>query len=267
MKLSLAPLPYCWDRQAIFNFYAGLRGAPVDIVYLGESVCAKRRNMRLTDWLMIGEALVAAGKSVVLSTAVRFETESVPAIQRRICTNGHFMVEANNIAAVHELTVAGVPFVIGPYLNVYDDETLASLVKSGARRWVMPMQLNIETLTAVQRPARTETEVFAYGRLPLALSARCLSAWAHNRTRDTCGFVCENYPDGSHLASRGNRTLLVLNGVQVQSVSIHNLITQLDRMVMLGVDVLRLSPQPCDMPAVIESFRDAITGMIRPEDV
>jgi collagenase-like PrtC family protease len=50
------------------NFYAELADSPADTVVLGESVCARRRELRLDDWLALGRELAAAGKQVVLAT-------------------------------------------------------------------------------------------------------------------------------------------------------------------------------------------------------
>ncbi|MEK7797066.1 MAG: hypothetical protein AAB315_06400 [Pseudomonadota bacterium] len=57
MRLSLGPILYFWDRDAVFDFYARVADSPVDIVYLGEVVCAKRRALRGEDWLRIAEEL------------------------------------------------------------------------------------------------------------------------------------------------------------------------------------------------------------------
>ena len=47
MRISLGPIPYFWERERVFDFYAHALEAPVDIVYLGETVCSKRRALRL----------------------------------------------------------------------------------------------------------------------------------------------------------------------------------------------------------------------------
>ena len=51
MRLSLGPLLYQWSRDAIEAFYAERMADPVDVVYLGETVCAKRRSLATDDWL------------------------------------------------------------------------------------------------------------------------------------------------------------------------------------------------------------------------
>ncbi|MGV8527450.1 U32 family peptidase, partial [Pseudomonas aeruginosa] len=50
MKLSLGPLLFYWDKRQIFDFYAEMASQPLDVIYLGETVCAKRRALSLNDW-------------------------------------------------------------------------------------------------------------------------------------------------------------------------------------------------------------------------
>ena len=61
MKLSLGPILYYWPIDQVRAFYTQAKDWPVDIVYLGEVVCSKRRELRLLDWLKIADMLEAAG--------------------------------------------------------------------------------------------------------------------------------------------------------------------------------------------------------------
>ena len=261
MKLALGPILYFWSRDDVFAFYEQAAQWPVDIVYLGEVVCAKRRTLRLDDWLTIAERLSAAGKEVVLSTLVLNEAESERLAMRRIVDNGRFMVEANDMAAVQMCSGKGA-FVAGPHLNIYNPESLALMHELGARRWVMPVELARETLAAMQtaKPAGLETEIFAYGRLPLAFSARCFTARNHHLPKDDCQLRCAEYADGLMMLAQDGQPFLTINGIQTQSAAVCNLLGNLDEMQTLGVDVVRLSPHSLQMAEVVKRFRAVIDG-------
>ncbi|MFZ5659031.1 MAG: ubiquinone anaerobic biosynthesis protein UbiV [Pseudomonadota bacterium] len=263
MKLALGPVLYYWPRQRLLDFYEMIAAAPVDIVYLGEVVCSRRHELRLPDWLALAERLAAAGKAVVLSTQALIESESDLKVMRALAGQERFTVEANDTGALRLL--AGRPFVAGPHLNVYNPPTLAWLAGLGARRWVMPVEMGREALGYLQRqrPAM-ETEVFAYGRLPLAFSARCFTARHHNLSKDDCRFRCLEADDGLTLHTREGQGFLVLNGTQTQSAAVYNLIAAVDELRDLGVDVLRLSPQSRHMEHVIRLFREALDGRLAP---
>jgi collagenase-like PrtC family protease len=102
-----------------------------------------------------------------------------------------------------------------------------------------------------------ETEVFAYGRMPLAFSARCFTARQRNLAKDSCAFSCLEHPDGLPLKTRDGDGFLVLNGTQIQSHLVHNLLGQLGEIAAMGVGVVRISPQAKDTGAVIGLF-DAV---------
>jgi len=262
VKLALGPILYYWVREAVFDFYRNAADWPVDIVYLGETVCSKRRALRFTDWLDIADTLRAAGKEVVLSTLTLVEAASELSMMRRIAANRRYPVEANDMAAVRMLSGAAQGFVAGPHINTYNGETLAVLSDCGARRWVLPPELSREDLKALQaaRPAGMETEVFGFGRLPLAFSARCFTARAHDLPKDACEFRCREHPDGMPMRTREAEDFLVLNGIQVQSALSLNLIAELPALTEAGVDVLRLSPQSQHMAEIAAAFRAAVDG-------
>ena len=258
MKLALGPLLYYWPRAQTLEFYAAVATAPVDTVYLGEVVCSRRHELRLPDWLDIAARLAAAGKEVVLSTQVLIESESDLKTLRRIAANGRFLVEANDMGAVS--LMAGAPFVAGPHLNVFNPRTLAFLGSLGATRWVAPLEMSRTVLATMQaqRPARMTTEVFGYGRLPLAYSARCFTARHHNLQKDSCEFRCIDDPDGLALDSREDQRFLVINGIQTQSAHVQNLIREHHALAQTGVDVLRISPQSAHTLEIIALFRQCL---------
>ncbi len=222
--------------------------------------------MRLPDWLEVAKMLAAAGKQVVLSSQALIESESDLKSMRRITDNGDFAVEANDMGAVHRLE-GRVPFIAGPYLNIYNLQTLDLIASLGARRWVIPVEMSLQALQPLQHamPAGIETEVFSYGRLPLAFSSRCFTARFHNLPKDDCRFLCSNDPDGKTMRTREGKPFLVINGTQTQSALVYNLIGDLDSLKNVGVDVVRISPQSSHSAAIIRLFRDCIDQRVSRE--
>ena len=49
-RLSLGPVPYLWPRAVLFKFYERIASTPVDIVYLGETTCSQRRELKPDAW-------------------------------------------------------------------------------------------------------------------------------------------------------------------------------------------------------------------------
>ncbi|WP_345798378.1 U32 family peptidase [Castellaniella sp. MT123] len=275
MKLALGPLQYYWPRVTTLEFYAAVRDWPVDIVYLGETVCSRRHELRLPDWIEVADMLAQAGKTPILSTQVLLESGNDLNTLRKITENGRYGIEANDMGAVHLVrgqqaagAAWGLDFIAGPFLNIYSKPTLDVIVAQGATRWVMPLEMGRAGLTQLQqdRPAGLQTEVFAYGRMPLAFSARCFTARNRNFPKDNCQYVCMDHPDGLLLETKESQAFLTINGIQTQSALVHTLIHELDELRDLGVDVLRLSPQSQHMDQVVAAFRAVLDGQESAED-
>jgi collagenase-like PrtC family protease len=266
MRLALGPPQYFWPRETTLTWYREALHWPLDVVYLGESVCSKRRELRLPDWLQIGEQFSAAGVEVVLSSLALLEAESELAQLRRLVGNGRFMIEANDISAVQLARELRVPFVGGPSLNVYNLGTLRMLRADGLQRLVLGVELGRDWLGELRAAAAAAEfalppiEATAWGRLPLAWSARCFTARALNLGKDDCGFRCIDYPDGLKLATREDQDFLVINGIQVQSFEVCDLAPLVGELLDAGVDTLRLYPQQDGMAAVVGRFRQALDG-------
>lgn len=273
MRLSLGPLQYFWPREQVLAFYREAARWPLDTLYLGETVCSKRRELRSRDWLALADELATGDREIVLSGLALLEAESELGALLRLVENGRFLIEANDLSAVQLCRERGLPFVAGPTLNVYNHRALALLVADGLCRWVPGVEQGRELISELAAACRAEggkmpeLEVIAWGRLPLAYSARCFTARAFDVGKDDCGFRCLQHPDGMALASREGEPFLRINGIQVQGEEIIDLGPELPALRALGVDMVRLYPQHEGMGAVVQRFRDALDSTAAPPRV
>ncbi|MFT3858937.1 MAG: U32 family peptidase [Aquabacterium sp.] len=180
---------------------------------------------------------------------------------RQAVEHGEVHIEANDAAAVRLAWHTGRPWAIGMHINVYSSQALAEYRDMGATRWLAPIELDIDAIDAVLAPHRghIEAEVFAFGRMPLALSARCFTARHHGLQKDQCGFICSADPDGLTVSSQEGQVFLALNGIQTQSGSVQSLLGQLPDLQRAGVAALRLSPSSEDFDEVLH-LHDAVLG-------
>ena len=246
MKLSLGPILFYWPKQKVIDFYQQALNSAADIIVLGESVCGKRHELRCNDWLELAADLGnKTDKQIVISSLALIESSADLNSVKKLCSQIDFLIEAGDIAAVELLSQQNLPFVCGSSINIYNQHTLNLLRKLGMQRWVMPVELNRRTLTNILSECTkpVETEVFAYGQLPLAYSARCFTARALDLGKDDCRYSCIDYPNGMPLHSMESQALFCLNGIQTLSGHCYNLMDELPAMEAMGVDIVRISPQ------------------------
>lgn len=261
-SLTIGPLLFHWPADKWQDFYFRVADeALVDTVYLGEVVCAKRTPFYEPLYADTAERLRKGGKKVVFSTlgevALKLDRRTVAGL----CALDDALIEANDASALWHLS--GKPHTVGQMMNVYNEDTLRFLAKNGAQHVCLPAELPksaLETLGATARDLGITLEVQVYGRIPLALSARCYHARAHNRTKDSCQFVCGEDPEGMNIYTLDKKPFLAVNGIQTLSHNCLNLIQEMTALRRMNISTFRLSPHNHDMVKVAQIFRNVLDG-------
>ncbi|SFN25520.1 Collagenase-like protease, PrtC family [Izhakiella capsodis] len=261
MKYALGPVLWYWPQKTLKAFYEAVSQSDADIIYLGETVCSKRRDSKFADWMALARDLSTSGKQVVLSTLALLQSPSELVELKRFVENGDFVIEANDFGTVNMAAERKLPFVAGHALNIYNAQTLHLLQRQGMIRWCMPVELSrdwliqlLEQFDNLKLNRLFEVEVFGYGHLPLALSARCFTARSENRSKDECETCCINYPQGRQVYSQENQRVFVLNGIQTMSGYCYHLGNHLHDMQGL-VDIVRISPESAETSTLVDQFR------------
>ena len=264
-KLTLGPLLFNWEPDAWRDFYARIADeAPIDRVYLGEVVCSKRQPFTAPLMDEVIDRLRSAGKEVVVSTLALVMNRREARQLGELIEGMDCLVEANDVSALAGLQ--GRPHRIGPFVNVYNEATLDWCKGNGAVGVCLPPELPRSSIAALAARPDVEIEVQVFGRVPLALSARCYHARVHGLTKDGCQFVCGKDTDGLDVETLDGEPFLAINGIQTMSHRCLNLLPELADLRAIGVSAVRLSPHSCDMVAVAAAYRAVLDNVLSPDE-
>ncbi|MCW8914891.1 MAG: U32 family peptidase [Magnetovibrio sp.] len=262
--LVMGPVLFNWKPEDWRDFYFRIADeADVDEVFVGEAVCSKRTPFLDPFIPDVVERLVAADKKVVLSTlALIMNTREMNNV-RDITASGDedILVEANDVSATALLK--GQPHAIGPYVNIYNEGTRDYFARNGATSICLPVELDLNAIGALAKDSPVPLEVMVFGRLPLAISARCYHARAHKLHKDGCQYICAEDPDGLDVQTLNGEPFLAVNGVQTMSHAYSDLSASVSDLQDLGINRFRLSPHAnVDMVAVAQLYREVANGAI-----
>lgn len=266
MQLTLGPVLYNWKPELWRDFYFRIADeAPVDTVVVGEVVCSKRSPFLEPHIPAVIERLAAAGKTVLMGSLVLMSLPRERKAMAELAADDGFMMEVNDLTCLG--MIGGKPHAIGPFVNIYNEATAGYFASKGATRICLPPELPLSAIrTIAQSQPEVTFETFAFGRVPLAISARCYHARLNKLSKDNCKFVCDQDPDGLAVTTLDDEPFLAMNGVQTLSYTCASLLGDIDKLRDAGVGSLRLSPQQCDMVAVTKLFRDVVDGKVSAAD-
>lgn len=261
VRLTLGPVLFNWSAERLLGFYRTVAASGLfDRVHVGEVVCGKRMPFSDPVWPDVVEGLEEAEIEVVMSTLA---LPGPPRERRSVaeaCAEER-LVEINDVTALPAR--AGRPFVAGPFVNVYNEDTARFLARRGARTICLPVELPLTSAAAISSACPdVEIEIFAFGRLPLALSSRCYHARLHGLHKDGCQFVCDKDPDGIAVDTLDGRAFLAANGIQTLSHGVHVWLPTARDASAVGVSRLRISPHTADVTAVGRLYRARLDDAI-----
>lgn len=263
MDLTVGPNLFFWENDKLRAFYEGVAQTSVPRVVVGEVICSKRLPFWQSEIPGAIETLQAAGKEVAITSL------GLITLKRERMATGDLVdmglaVEVNDLTALAHIP-EGMPFWVGPLVNVYNEGTLRWLAKRGATRVCLPPELTLASVTVLAREAArlgVAIEVWGHGRLPLAISGRCYHARLHDRPKDKCLLVCGEDPDGRAVDTLDGQHFLVVNGVQTLSHSTASMAHQVEALQEAGVSSLRISPQTGDFAALCADYAARLEGNI-----
>ncbi|MGN7611063.1 U32 family peptidase [Magnetococcales bacterium HHB-1] len=274
MKISIGPVLFDWGKEKLYQFYQQMAfETPADRLYIGEVVCSKRQQLSPQEMANLIETLKPSGKELIISTlGLVMSNEEQETIHElaQVAKDLEIKIEANDMAGVSVAENKKVPFIAGPHINIYNPETILFLQELGATGVVFPVELpkaHIQgIIDGLPKKEGLERELFVYGKIPLTFSARCYTARAFELSKANCQFKCGEFPDGLPVDTLENSPILTINGVQMMSNPLYNLIESTQDLQQIGLTTLRLSPSSQGMDKVIDLWSARLAKKISSEE-
>ena len=235
-QLTLGPVLFNWAPEALARllFPHRRRGAGCERLSRRSDLLQARAIVR-AHLAEVSERLTRAGKTVVYSTLSEVmskldrnlvETSALPkAWSKPMTARRCFICAGGRITSAPSSTP--ITSTRSPCLPAMARATSACRRKCRARPSARSRRR--------RRSSAFRLEVQVFGRIGLALSARCYHARAHGRTKDSCHFVCDEDPDGMALRTIENAPFLTVNGIQTMSHDYLNLAGELSDLEAMGV--------------------------------
>lgn len=266
MEISIGPVPTNHGEKRLWQFYEEVAGLPaVKRVYVGEVACTKRDVFDRNLLLKVTDLLEEKGKEVVFSSFV------LPTNQQDLDRNFTLAktvkeVEVNNFGMLQLLQERFYkkPFIIGPFLNCYNLNTVRYLIDLGADHLVLDPDIEVPTIVQIAQSGQISMEVIGYGHLPLGFSGRCYTALAFGDSRATCRFSCYRVYE-MPIATQEEQPLFLVNGPSVSSLNITCLLHRVNDLKRLGIKFLRILPVLDKVTEIVEVFDQVIKGEMQPE--
>ncbi len=245
-------MPWNWPDEELLAFYESLSKRPeIGRVYVGELSCTKR----LPKPEVLGqilEVLAAGGKEAVLTTppviVTAAEFESIAKLMQIAPA-----VEANNhgLVSLWAERFSRKPLTLGPYLDVYNEDSAGFFKELGAAGVVGPVDLELPMLGELTKTFPSSTEVIAFGRQALAFSWRCYTSRHEGKLGRDCARQCRDIRH-VRLETLEGEPVLRANGKTIYPELIYFPQRELDTFEAAGASILRIEPQAGDVSEALE---------------
>jgi len=272
MELTIGPVLFDWSKSELLRFYGEVADMEVNTVYIGEVVCARRNRLAPKDIEAIASTLHAAGKKVIVSSLALVSNEDELSIIRDIAAL-QLPIEANDLSVLGIVDPSEKEVFAGPHLKTYNREAVRFLEEQGIKGITFPVELSGSSIAYNMEGAEVKGEVFAHGKLPLALSWRCYSSRLHGLTKSECQYHCSKDPDGLELrtmpcASKEDKAAgepcFAINGTAIMSALPQSLIEFTKDLSEMRISALRISPHYKHTSETVKIFRERLDEVSTP---